>query len=64
MRMNRRVGLSESVTLEHVKESGFASIIESQEDDVSVLLEESSPLKYALEEVNDEHFVSSDYLQL
>lgn len=64
VRMGSRVSLSESVTLKHVKQSSFACIVKSQEDNVGVLLKESCPLKYAFEEVNDEHFVSSDYLKL
>ena len=47
MRVDRRVGLRESVVLQHVEEGRFTSIIKSKEHNVSIFLEEPSPLEDA-----------------
>ena len=45
MRVDRGVGLSETIRLEHVQESGLASVVKAQEDNVGRLLVETQPLK-------------------
>lgn len=53
MRMLRRVRLRELVLLQHVQQRGLARIVETEEDDVGALLEESEPLEARLEEIVD-----------
>ena len=55
MRVHCGVCLRESVTLEHVKQGGLASVVQAKEYDVSTLLEEAEPLKRSSEEIDDEH---------
>ncbi len=52
------VKLLELVALEHVEEGALACIVETKEDNVGILLEESEPLESRLEKVNYEHFLT------
>ena len=51
VRVLRRVGLGELVSLQHVEHRRLAGVVEAEEDDVGALLEESEPLQAGLEEV-------------
>lgn len=49
MRVLRRIRLRELVLLQHVQQSGLAGVVETEEDDVGILLEESKPLECRIE---------------
>ena len=41
MGVNSRIGLGDTVTLEHIKQGGLACVVQTQEHDVRILLEEA-----------------------
>jgi len=62
MRVDGGVGLSDTVTLQHVEEGCLSSVVQTQEYDVCILLEESEPAEGCLEKVHNERHYSKYFV--